>query len=163
MHHAQKRGWGVSPDFSITNTRTGKILFGEIKRQDGWVEGKDPSAGRGNAHERMCKLFTPGLLNAYREIGASLSMVLYAHSMPPEEIVQLLGAESTKKDIIFTVAREEYVKPMLTRAKARFRISKASKGIAFACPIDAVSGIAVYKFLSDQNKNVRINENGKQK
>lgn len=69
MRHAQSRGWGVSPDFSITNKRTGKILFGEIKRQDGWVEGKDPSAGRGNAHERMCKLFTPGLLRAYREIG----------------------------------------------------------------------------------------------
>lgn len=69
MRNAQSRGWGVSPDFSITNTRTGKILFGEIKRQDGWVEGKDPSAGRGNAHERMCKLFTPGLMKAYREIG----------------------------------------------------------------------------------------------
>ena len=69
MRNAQKRGWGVSPDFSITNIKTGKILFGEIKRQDGWVEGKDPSAGRGNAHERMCKLFTPGLIKAYREIG----------------------------------------------------------------------------------------------
>lgn len=61
--------WGVSPDFAIENKRTGKILFGEIKRQDGWVEGKDPSAGRGNAHERLCKLFTPGLLKAYRKIG----------------------------------------------------------------------------------------------
>lgn len=30
---------------------------------------KDPSAGRGNAHERMCKLFTPGLMKAYRRIG----------------------------------------------------------------------------------------------
>lgn len=69
MNAAKKRGWGVSPDFSITNKKTGKILFGEIKRQDGWVEGKDPSAGRGNAHERMCKLFTPGLLKAYRKIG----------------------------------------------------------------------------------------------
>lgn len=69
MLNAQSRGWGVSPDFSITNLSTGKILFGEIKRQDGWVEGKDPSAGRGNAHERMCKLFTPGLMKAYREIG----------------------------------------------------------------------------------------------
>lgn len=69
MKAAQKKGWGVSPDFSITNTRTGKILFGEIKHQDGWVEGKKPNAGRGNAHERMCKLFTPGLLKAYREIG----------------------------------------------------------------------------------------------
>lgn len=69
MNAAKKRGWGVSPDFSIKNTVTGKILFGEIKRQDGWVEGKDPSAGRGNAHERMCKLFTPGLLKTYRKIG----------------------------------------------------------------------------------------------
>lgn len=69
MKAAQKRGWGVSPDFSITNTRTGKILFGEIKRQDGWVEGKNPNDGRGNAHERMCKLFTPGLMKAYRKVG----------------------------------------------------------------------------------------------
>ena len=61
--------WGVSPDFAIENTRTHKILFGEIKRQDGWVENTDPSAGRGNAHERLCKLFTPGLLKAYRKIG----------------------------------------------------------------------------------------------
>lgn len=68
MKQAQKRGWGVSPDFSIENTSTGKKIFGEIKRQDGWVEGKDPSAGRGNAHERMCKLFTPGLIKKYREI-----------------------------------------------------------------------------------------------
>ncbi len=59
----------LSPDFSIKNIKTGKILFGEIKRQDGWVEGKEPSAGRGNAHERMCKLFTPGLMKAYRQVG----------------------------------------------------------------------------------------------
>lgn len=64
----KNRAWGVSPDFAIENTKTKKILFGEIKRQDGWVEGKAPSAGRGNAHERLCKLFTPGLLKKYREI-----------------------------------------------------------------------------------------------
>ena len=63
-----KKQWGVSPDFAIKNNKSGKILFGEIKRQDGWVEGKDPSAGRGNAHERLCKLFTPGLLKTYKSI-----------------------------------------------------------------------------------------------
>lgn len=73
MKIAQSRGWGVSPDFSIVNTKTGKTLFGEIKRQDGWVEGKDPSAGRGNAHERMCKLFTPGLIKAYRHFSGITS------------------------------------------------------------------------------------------
>lgn len=63
------KNWGVSPDFAIENTETKKILFGEIKRQDGWVETKSPSAGRGNAHERLCKMFTPGLLRVYREKG----------------------------------------------------------------------------------------------
>jgi len=62
------KNWGISPDFAIENTITKKILFGEIKRQDGWVEGKLPSAGRGNAHERLCKLFTPGLLKVYRKV-----------------------------------------------------------------------------------------------
>lgn len=41
----------------------------EVKRQDGWVEGKKRSAGRGNAHERSCKFFTPGLLRILRERG----------------------------------------------------------------------------------------------
>ena len=35
MEAVRKRGWGISPDFSITNTRTGKILFGEITFFDG--------------------------------------------------------------------------------------------------------------------------------
>lgn len=58
---------GISPDYSITNTVTNKTLYIEVKRQDGWVEGKEMSAGRGNAHERACKLFTPGLLNILRQ------------------------------------------------------------------------------------------------
>ena len=57
---------GVAPDFAIRNNATGKTLYIEVKRQDGWVEGKKPSAGRGNAHERLCKYFTPGLLNKMR-------------------------------------------------------------------------------------------------
>ena len=60
---------GLEPDCSITNKRTGKTIFIELKRQDGWVEGKERKDGRGNAHERLCKYFTPGLLRACREEG----------------------------------------------------------------------------------------------
>ncbi|GHT50853.1 hypothetical protein FACS1894102_6580 [Spirochaetia bacterium] len=62
-----KYRWGISMDFAIRNKKNDKILFGEIKRQDGWVEGKNPSAGRGNAHERSCKYFTPGLFKIIKE------------------------------------------------------------------------------------------------
>ena len=57
---------GFTPDFSIDH-ENGKSLYIEIKRQDGWVEGKPRSAGRGNAHERVCKYFTPGLLKIMRK------------------------------------------------------------------------------------------------
>ena len=61
--------YGIQPDGAIRNTRTGKTIYVEIKRQDGWVEGKPRSAGRGNAHERLCKYFTPGLLSKLRSEG----------------------------------------------------------------------------------------------
>ncbi|MBR0518612.1 MunI family type II restriction endonuclease [bacterium] len=62
-----KYKWGISMDFAIRNLDNGKILFGEIKRQDGWIEWTNMQSGRGNAHERCCKYFTPGLLNTLRE------------------------------------------------------------------------------------------------
>lgn len=60
---------GVMPDYAIDNTKTKKTLYVEVKRQDGWVEDKPRSAGRGNAHERSCKFFTPGLLKILRKNG----------------------------------------------------------------------------------------------
>ena len=64
-----KYQWGISMDFAIRNITNGKILFGEIKRQDGWIETTNMQAGRGNAHERSCKYFTPGLMKVIRETG----------------------------------------------------------------------------------------------
>ena len=58
---------GVFPDYAIENTNTKKVLYVEVKRQDGWVEGGKRSDRRGNAHERSCKFFTPGLLGILRE------------------------------------------------------------------------------------------------
>ena len=61
---------GVVIDYAITNTKTNKTLYVEIKRQDGYVPGEtEPNAGRGNAHERSCKYFTPGLLKIMRKFG----------------------------------------------------------------------------------------------
>ena len=62
-----KYTWGISMDFAIRNLKNGKILFGKIKRQDGWTEKTNVQAGRGNAHERSCKYFTPGLMKIIRE------------------------------------------------------------------------------------------------
>jgi hypothetical protein len=67
---------GVNPDYAITNTKTNKTIYIEVKRQDGWVEGGTRADGRGNAHERSCKFFTPGLQNILRKQGNLPSNVL---------------------------------------------------------------------------------------
>lgn len=48
---------GIQPDFLFRNKKNGKQFFVEIKRQH---------AGRGNAHERACRYFTPGLIQALK-------------------------------------------------------------------------------------------------
>lgn len=57
---------GFIPDFVIINNNTGKSIYIEVKRQDGWIEGKTRYAGRGNAHERLCKYFVPSILSLLR-------------------------------------------------------------------------------------------------
>ncbi len=71
-----KYKWGISMDFAIRNLLNGKILFGEIKRQDGWTETTTMQAGRGNAHERSCKYFTPGLMKIIRQTGGLSEEIL---------------------------------------------------------------------------------------
>lgn len=71
-----KYKWGITMDFAIRNLSNGKILFGEIKRQDGWIETTSMAAGRGNAHERSCKYFTPGLLKVIRKASGLSAEIL---------------------------------------------------------------------------------------
>ncbi len=60
---------GLLPDYAIDNIETSKTIYVEVKRQDGWVEGGKRTDGRGNAHERSCKYFTPGLQKILRQHG----------------------------------------------------------------------------------------------
>jgi hypothetical protein len=60
---------GIIPDYAIDNFKSKKTIYTEVKSQDGWVEGKERKAGRGNVHERSNKFFTPGLQRILREKG----------------------------------------------------------------------------------------------
>ena len=57
---------GIVPEFMIRNKVTGKAIFIEVKRQQ----------AAGNAHERACKYFTPGIIGAMRHHGKQPESVL---------------------------------------------------------------------------------------
>ena len=95
------------------------------------------------------------------KLGVSFSSLIYGYSKPPEEIVALFGNLETKKDLVFTIFRKELLPHIRDLIQRRFIISKQAKGVAFGIPIDSVAGVIIYKFLADQNKNIRENNNGK--
>lgn len=56
--HKTGRPHGIVPEFQFFNPETKKSMFVEIKRQ----------GRQGNAHERACKYFMPGILESARRI-----------------------------------------------------------------------------------------------
>lgn len=102
-------------------------------------------------------------IERYNQVGAAMSVILYAYSNPPEEILQYLGDTNTKKSLIITMCRSEYVPDLLKIASERFKVSQEAKGIAFSAPITSVAGIAVYKFFADVNKETRLLKEKKEK
>lgn len=102
-------------------------------------------------------------IDKFSEIGASMSITIYARSNPPEDIVSLLGFIDTKKDIILTITRSDYVEEMLSEAEKRFSVSAEAKGICFSLPITSVAGIGAYRFLADIDKELRLERENKEK
>ena len=56
--HRTNQPHGIVPEYVIRNGQSGKAIYVEIKRQ----------RPQGNAHERACKFFAPGIVQSVREI-----------------------------------------------------------------------------------------------
>ena len=56
---------------------------------------------------------------------------------------------SPKRDIVFSIIREDQWISYKIELEKRFSVSRLSKGVAFASPLDAVAGVSIYKMLSN--------------
>ena len=88
-------------------------------------------------------------IDKFNEIGISMNVILYGYSSPPEQIASLLAPDMLKKDILISFCKQSQLPDINKIIEDRFSISKLSKGIAFAIPIDSISGVIAYKFLVD--------------
>lgn len=67
----------------------------------------------------------------------------------PSTIIDMLGLSDTKKTIVFSVVKEDRWPIIRQALEQRFSVSKLSKGICYALPLDAVMGVSAYKMLSN--------------
>ena len=68
------------------------------------------------------------------------------------DILHMMGLMESEKAVIFSVIREDMVKPALEALSARFATIKNGKGIAYTVPMTSVIGVAIYQFLSNNRK-----------
>ena len=65
---------------------------------------------------------------------------------PPEEEVLTVPQ---KKDVVFSLIREDRWPKYKEAISERFSVSKMAKGISYAIPLDSVAGVSIYKMLTN--------------
>lgn len=72
----------------------------------------------------------------------------YGEGTANNAIREILGIEDTKKDIVYSLVREDLVKDIKKEIDVYFVASKKNKGIAYTIPLKTIVGVKMYKFLT---------------
>ena len=75
-----------------------------------------------------------------------------ARGTATKEIMQMLGLSDKNKSVIMSVIREDNEDMILRFLDEKFHTIKNGKGIAFTVSMSSIIGVAVYRFLSNNNE-----------
>ncbi len=68
-------------------------------------------------------------------------------TIPPE--LKTVWMPTERRDLVFSILREDRWPSYKQEINGRFSISKMSKGICWAVPVDSVAGVSMYKMLTN--------------
>ena len=60
----------------------------------------------------------------------------------------ILNIDDTRKEIIFSLIREDYVPDYQKELEAFFASNRHNKGVGFAIDLDSIMGVKLYKFFT---------------
>ena len=77
------------------------------------------------------------------------------------DILHMMGLAESEKAVIFSVIREDRVKPALEALAERFATIKNGKGIAYTVPMSGMIGVLAYNFFADNRRALLGTKEGK--
>ena len=99
----------------------------------------------------------PELLNLYEERQLAVNLISLGHGTATNEIINLLGLESTEKAVCFSFDSREKWKEIKRDLERKLRIDVPGTGIAFTVPLSSIGGRRELGFLT-QNQMVERKE-----
>lgn len=103
-------------------------------------------------------------INKLKEHGVAAAFLCNGSGTATRDIYDMLGVGEIKKDVIFSLVRQDKVKEIFDFVQDKFNVSNNAKGVAITIPIDAISGVLLYRFFTDTKENIikkESNENEK--
>ena len=88
------------------------------------------------------------ILKILKSYKSSAQFIQIGEGTATSVIRDILNIEDTKKDIIYSIVREDTVKDIKQELDVYFIASKRNKGIAYTISLNSIVGVKMYKFLT---------------
>ncbi len=90
-------------------------------------------------------------LDTISQFEVNCQMAMAGLGTAKSDLIDMLGL-NLHKAVIFSIAREDQVEPILHCLEDKFETIKNGKGVAFAIPLSSVIGVNLYQFLSNNRQ-----------
>ena len=78
----------------------------------------------------------------------SSSFIQSGEGTATSRVRDILNIEDTRKEIVFSLIREDFISEFQKELEAYFASSKKNKGVGFAIDLDSIVGVKLYKFFT---------------
>lgn len=79
---------------------------------------------------------------------SSAQFIQVGEGTATKKIRSILGIEDNRKEIIYSLIREEFVEEFKQDLDVYFAASKRNSGVGFTVKLDSIVGVKIYKFLT---------------
>ena len=88
------------------------------------------------------------IMRIFKANKSSAQFLQYGEGTASNAIREIIGSEDTKKDIVYSLVREDAIPDIKREIDIYFVASKHNKGIAYTISLTSIVGVKLYKFFS---------------
>jgi len=96
------------------------------------------------------------LIKLMEKAGATFSFVASGEGTGKNYLPNLLSGVDNKKQVVFSLVREDKTEEVCEALKTRFSTSRAANGISLSVKLTSVAGVSVYRFLTNVRKVKKV-------
>ena len=93
--------------------------------------------------------YANNIVKLLTNLGVASAFVQKGRGTATRQIREILGVEDNKKEIIYSIVRNDKIEDISREIRAFFASSKKIRGISFSTPLTGIISMRIYSFLAD--------------